>query len=266
VSQIARTISRALSLNEDLTEAIALAHDLGHTPFGHAGEEVLNQIAPQGFCHTDQSLRVVDVLEKDGLGLNLTHEVRDGILKHSKGKGEIIPQEPQEQAITLEGQAVRVGDIIAYICHDLDDALRGNVISKNDIPPLCLRVLGDRSSQRINTMVQDVVYHSLEGSSPGLVMGKEVLQAMVELRNFLYDRVYDIGHVHGDFIKARKVISELYHILLTQPDLLVSQSDPFEKEHEVTSEKVTDFIAGMTDRYALNLYEKIFLPKPWAVL
>jgi dGTPase len=266
VSQIARTISRALGLNEDLTEAIALGHDLGHTPFGHAGEEVLNHIAPQGFCHTDQSLRVVDVLEKDGLGLNLTHEVRDGILKHSKGKGKIIPEDPAERAVTLEGQAVRIGDIIAYICHDLDDALRGNVISGDDIPSICLKVLGNRSSQRINTMVQDVVYHSRAKGPEGLAMGEEVLEAMIKLRDFLYERVYDIGRVHADFIKARKVISELYEILLTQSGLLAAQSGLMGGDQEVTPERVTDFIAGMTDRYALSLYEKIFLPKPWAVL
>jgi dGTPase len=266
VSQISRTISRALGLNEDLTEAIALGHDLGHTPFGHAGEEVLNQIVPEGFCHTDQSLRVVDYLEKDGRGLNLTQEVRDGILKHSKGKGEIIPHDPTERAITLEGQAVRVGDIIAYICHDLDDALRGNVIFEKDVPHFCLQVLGDRSSKRINTMVQDVVHHSLENPSPSLVMGEEVLGAMIELRAFLFDRVYDIGRVHDDFIKARKVISELYQVLLSKPGLLMTQSDIFAGDQEVTPQNVTDFIAGMTDRYALNLYEKIFLPKPWAVL
>jgi dGTPase len=266
VSQIARTIARALGLNEDLTEAIALAHDLGHTPFGHAGEEVLNQISPNGFSHTDQSLRVVDVLEKDGLGLNLTHEVRDGILKHSKGKGEIIPDDPEERAITLEGQVVRIGDIIAYICHDLDDALRGSIISGADIPPICAKVLGDRSSQRINTMVQDVVHHSRENRSQSLVMGEEILEAMVKLRDFLYARVYDIGRVHGDFIKARKVIRELYEILLIQPGQMTTQGDAVTGEQDITPEKVIDFIAGMTDRYALSLYEKIFLPKPWAVL
>jgi dGTPase len=179
VSQIARTIARALGLNEDLTEAVALGHDLGHTPFGHAGEEVLDQIVPGGFVHNLQSLRVVDHLEKGGKGLNLTFEVRDGIEKHSKGKGEILPRDPSEKAMTLEGQVVRAADIIAYISHDLDDAIRGEVISSQDIPEFCLKVLGDRSSKRIDTMVRNLVVNSLQGALGGLSIGEEVLQAMV---------------------------------------------------------------------------------------
>lgn len=265
VSQIGRTIARALSLNEDLTEAIALGHDLGHTPFGHAGEEVLDQIVPGGFFHQQQSLRVVDLLEKGGKGLNLTLEVRDGIVKHSKGKGDILSHDPTERAITLEGQVVRVADIIAYISHDLDDAIRGAVISSRDIPIDCLRILGDRSSKRIDTMVHAVVKGSLPDPAKGLSMEKEVLTAMVHLREFLYHHVYDLGRVHEDFIKARKVISELYEVFLLHPELLADQLGQA-AEGGITPEKVTDFIAGMTDRFALNLYEKIFLPKPWAVL
>lgn len=265
VSQIARTIARALSLNEDLTEAIALGHDLGHTPFGHAGEEVLDQIVPGGFVHNQQSLRVVDHLEKGGKGLNLTLEVRDGILKHSKGKGDILSQDPSERAMTLEGEVVRVADIIAYISHDLDDAIRGGVISTKDIPKDCLRILGDRSSKRIDTMVKAVVHYSLKDPPQGLSMAEEVSTAMDRLRTFLYGHVYDAGRVHQDFIKARKVISELYQILLAHPEFLGDQWG-YGQEVIITPEKVTDFIAGMTDRYALNLYEKIFLPKPWAVL
>lgn len=266
VSQIARTIARALSLNEDLTEAVALGHDLGHTPFGHAGEEVLDRIAPGGFSHNLQSLRVVDHLEKGGKGLNLTLEVRDGIEKHSKGKGEILPQDPSEKAMTLEGQVVRAADIIAYISHDLDDALRGEVISSQDIPSFCLQVLGDRSSKRIDTMVRNLVTHSLEDPSERLSMGEEVLQAMIQLREFLYARVYDLGRIHDDFIKARKVISELYQIFLQNPRLLDEYQGFSESPPVADPQRIIDFIAGMTDRYALNLYEKIFLPKPWAVL
>jgi len=266
VSQIARTVARALGLNEDLTEAVALGHDLGHTPFGHAGEEVLDQIVPGGFDHNRQSLRVVDHLEKGGKGLNLTMEVRDGIEKHSKGKGDILSQDPLEKAMTLEGQVVRVADIIAYISHDLDDAIRGGVISSQDIPSFCLQVLGDRSSKRIDTMVRNLVMHSLKDPSLGLLMGDEVLQAMVKLREFLYERVYDLGRVHEDFIKARKVIMELYQIFLSDPGLLDTYLGVSENPEQADPQKVTDFIAGMTDRYALNLYEKIFLPKPWAVL
>jgi dGTPase len=266
VSQIARTIARALGLNEDLTEAVALGHDLGHTPFGHAGEEVLDQIVPGGFVHNLQSLRVVDHLEKGGKGLNLTLEVRDGIEKHSKGKGEILPQDPSEKALTLEGQVVRAADIIAYISHDLDDAIRGEVISSQDIPTFCLKVLGDRSSKRIDTMVRNLVAHSLKNPLGRLSMGEEVLQAMGQLREFLYARVYDLGRIHDDFIKARKVISELYQVFLDDPELLNDYLGLSESPPEVDPQKITDFIAGMTDRYALNVYEKIFLPKPWAVL
>jgi dGTPase len=266
VSQIARTIARALGLNEDLTEAVALGHDLGHTPFGHAGEEVLDQIVPGGFVHNLQSLRVVDHLEKGGKGLNLTLEVRDGIGKHSKGKGEILPQDPAEKALTREGQVVRAADIIAYISHDLDDAIRGEVISDWDIPAFCVKVLGDRSSKRIDTMVRNLVDHSLKDPAGELALGEEVLQAMMQLREFLYARVYELGRVHDDFIKARKVISELYQIFLERPKLLNDIQGFSETTSEPDPQKITDFIAGMTDRYALNLYEKIFLPKPWAVL
>jgi dGTPase len=265
-SQIARTIARAIGLNEDLVEAIALGHDLGHTPFGHAGEEVLDRIVPGGFSHHHQSLRVVELLEKGGQGLNLTLEVRDGIVKHSKGRGEILTGDPADQAMTLEGQVTRVADIIAYISHDLDDALRGAVIRLEDIPVFCLKTLGNKSSKRIDTMVQSVVLHSRENPSTGLSIGEDVLDAMKALREFLYRHVYEIGRVHDDFIKARKVISELYAYLLDHPEYL-DPDLPSEKDRlESRIEKVTDFIAGMTDRYALNLYEKIFLPKPWAVL
>jgi dGTPase len=266
VSQIGRTIARALRLNEDLVEAIALGHDLGHTPFGHAGEEVLDQIVPGGFSHHHQSLRVVDLLEKGGQGLNLTLEVRNGIIKHSKGRGDIFSREDSDKAMTLEGQVTRVADIIAYISHDLDDALRGAVISLTDIPPFCLKTLGDKSSKWIDTMVQSVVVHSLKEPSHGLSVGEEVFEAMIALREFLYDRVYESRRVHNDFIKARKVIEELYGFLLDHPEFMEPNLLTEEDSEAARIEKVTDFIAGMTDRYALNLYEKIFLPKPWAVL
>jgi dGTPase len=266
VSQIARTITRALGLNEDLTEAVALGHDLGHTPFGHAGEEVLDSIVPGGFAHNQQSLRVVDCLEKGGEGLNLTWEVRDGIVKHSKGKGEILPRDPAERADTWEGQVVRVADIIAYICHDLDDAIRAGVISQRDIPKDCIRILGNRNSQRIDTMVRNLVESTLKDPKKGLSMDEEVLQAMIRLREFLYERVYDLGRVHDDFVKARKVISELYEIFVSQPDLLDLYAGQSKGAASSPGQRAADFIAGMTDRYALNLYERLFLPKPWAVL
>jgi dGTPase len=266
VSQIARTVARCLQLNEDLSEAIALGHDLGHTPFGHAGEEVLHEIVPGGFYHNLQSLRVVEQLEKGGEGLNLTWEVRDGILHHSKGKGEILPRVSEELAATLEGQVVRISDIIAYISHDLDDALRGGIITEGEIPAACARTLGDRSSQRINTMVASLVSHSRENLPAGLAIGAAVLEAMVRLRNFLYERVYDVGRVHHDFIKARKVVQELYQILLSAPEEVRRETGSEIGAGDLDPQRASDFIAGMTDRYALSLYEKIFLPKPWAIL
>jgi dGTPase len=266
VSQIARTVARCLQLNEDLSEAIALGHDLGHTPFGHAGEEVLHEIVPGGFYHNVQSLRVVDQLEKGGEGLNLTWEVRDGILRHSKGKGEILPGQATDRAATLEGQVVRLADIIAYASHDLDDALRGGLIREEEIPAPCARVLGNRSSQRINTMVSSLVAHSRQSLPEGLNIGAEVLQAMVTLRNFLYERVYDVGRVHHDFIKARKVVQELYQVLLSAPEEVRRETGAEIDEGIMDAQRASDFIAGMTDRYALSLYEKIFLPKPWAIL
>ncbi|MCU0578163.1 MAG: deoxyguanosinetriphosphate triphosphohydrolase [Desulfobacterota bacterium] len=266
VSQIARTVARCLQLNEDLSEAIALGHDLGHTPFGHAGEEVLHEIVPGGFYHNLQSLRVVDYLEKGGAGLNLTGEVRDGILKHSKGKGEILPGNSAEMAATLEGRVVRLSDIIAYISHDLDDALRGGIIRQGEIPDYCARILGDRSSQRIHTMVASLVSHSRESLPAGLTIGAEVLEAMERLRHFLYERVYEAGRVHHDFTKARKVIRELYEVLLAAPEEIRRESGSEIAEGNLDPQRASDFIAGMTDRYALRLYEKIFLPKPWAVL
>jgi len=264
VAQIARTIARALHLNETLTEAIALGHDLGHTPFGHAGEAVLNEIHPEGFSHNKQSLRVVDVLEKNGKGLNLTAEVRDGILKHSKGKDEILPDDPELLAETLEGQVVRISDIIAYINHDLDDALRGGIIVKEDIPKECTEILGRSHSERINTMVKDVIFSTLETSDMQIRLHDSIYQAMITLRDFLYEHVYNIHKVHGDFIRAKKIIMELYY-RLNEDDAIFKKEIGAVPPGSTRAQTVCDFIAGMTDRYALYLYEKIFLPKPWAI-
>jgi len=264
VAQIARTISRALALNEDLTEAIALGHDLGHTPFGHAGEEVLNEIVPGGFSHNEQSLRIVDYLERGGRGLNLTHEVRDGILKHSKGRGEIIPTKPEHTAITLEGQVVRVADIIAYISHDVEDAIRGGVIKEEEIPKRCQRILGNSHSRRINTMVSSTIKKTLENNMR-LSIDEEVLGAMIELREFLFERVYYSPQVLKDFAKAKRVIKDLYFRFLDDEALFINEiGKPLENDSK--ERIVCDFIAGMTDRYILNLYKHLFLPKPWMVL
>jgi dGTPase len=265
VSQIARTISKALRLNEDLTEAISLGHDLGHTPFGHAGEDTLNEIVPDGFNHADQSLRVVDRLEKDGKGLNLTFEVRDGILKHTKGKGEILCKNVEDMAVTLEGQVVRIADIIAYINHDIDDAIRGGVISQEDIPKDCLKCLGDTHSKRIDTMVKNMIQETLRTGGGSLSISDKVLSAMWNLREFLWEHVYENETVHADFHKATKILRELYQYLIDDPNYFLSLIK-LESLYDSLERCICDFIAGMTDRYAFNLYEKLFLPLPWEVV
>jgi dGTPase len=265
VSQIARTIARALRLNEDLAEAISLGHDLGHTPFGHAGEETLDELVPGGFNHADQSLRVVDLLEKEGRGLNLTVEVRDGIQKHSKGRGEIFGTDPAEMPLTLEGQVVRIADIIAYVNHDIDDAIRGGVIAQIDIPEDCLKRLGDSHAKRINTMVTDIIGETLRVGEGHLSISNRVLSATVTLRDFLWDRVYENETVHADFHKAVKILKELYQYFMDHPDNFLTLIGR-ESLYDGLEQCVCDFIAGMTDRYAFHLYEERFLPLPWMIL
>jgi dGTPase len=266
VSQIARTIAVALRLNGHLTEAIALGHDLGHTPFGHAGESVLNDLHPGGFRHYEQSLRVVDVLEKRGRGLNLTHEVRNGIIKHSKGRRDILPEDISELPATMEGRVVRVADIIAYVNHDLDDALRAGVIDEEKLPDSIIRLVGKTHSQRIGSMVKDLIYTTIrEGEGGRLAMSPEILAAINGLRTFLYENVYETSKVHNDFIKAMKIVRELYDYFLKH-DLPWDRAESDRDENTPKHRQVCDFIAGMTDRYALDLYTNIFLPKPWSVL
>jgi dGTPase len=264
VSQIARTIARALRLNEDLTEAIALGHDLGHTPFGHAGEAILREIHPGGFDHYKQSLRVIDFLEQGGKGLNLTHEVRNGIVKHSKGKGLIIPETEADRADTLEGQVVRVSDIIAYVNHDLDDALRAGVIKKSDIPKKIIRILGDTHSKRIDTMVKNFIYNSIDTDLEELRMTDEVLSAIYMLRDFLFEGVYESEKILQEFKKAKKVLHDLYAYYLEHMEEVFIDIPKKEKldKHRI----VCDFIAGMTDRFALMTYERLFMPQQWTVL
>jgi dGTPase len=264
VSQIGRTIARALRLNEDLTEAIALGHDLGHTPFGHAGESVLREIHPGGFDHYKQSLRVVDFLERDGEGLNLTHEVRNGIVKHSKGKGLIIPDTPGEKAATLEGLTVRVSDIIAYVNHDLDDALRAGVIKRSDIPRDILKVLGDNHSRRIDTMVKDVIYNSLGKDLAEMAMSEEVSLATYTLRDFLYERVYESGKILGEFMKAKKILGDLYGYYLEHVEEVFRDIPANKKLNR--HRMVCDFVAGMTDPFAMATYERLFLPQQWTIV
>lgn len=263
VSQIARTIARALRLNEDLTEAIALGHDLGHTPFGHAGEAILREIHPGGFEHFKQSLRVVDFLEQNGRGLNLTYEVRNGIVKHSKGKGLIIPETNAEKADTLEGQVVRVSDIIAYVNHDLDDALRAGVIKRADIPKKIVAIIGDTHSGRIDRMVKDLIYQSIETDLEKLSLSPDVSSATYMLREFLYERVYESATTKREFKKAKKILRDLYEYYLEHIEE-VFKDIPIEKKlnkHRV----VCDFVAGMTDIFAMMTYERLFLPQQWTV-
>lgn len=264
VSQIARTIARALRLNEDLAEAIALGHDLGHTPFGHAGEAVLNELHPGGFDHYKQSLRVVDLLEKNGKGLNLTFEVRDGIDKHSKGVGDIIPKGIQDRPCTLEGSVVRISDIIAYVNHDLDDALRAGVIKRSDLPPETIKIIGDSSSKRINTMVIDVVVESLKKDLVFVKMSRDVEAAVYGLRDFLFERVYYSEAIIKEFKKARIILKALYeHYLEHIEDLTgAKRVSKAAEKHRI----VCDFVAGMTDSFALMTYERLFLPQQWKVL
>lgn len=264
VSQIARTISVALRLNGHLTEAISLGHDLGHTPFGHAGESVLDSLYPGGFRHYNQSLRVVDLLEKKGKGLNLTFEVRDGIAKHSKGRKEILPADLTALPATMEGRVVRVADIIAYVNHDLDDAARAGVLNESQIPRHLKKLFGETHADRICTMVNDLVVQTLAGGGERLTMSPDILDGITELRGFLYENVYESNKVHDDFIKAMKVLRELYEYFLEHDDhweRVIDYDDATPKE-----QMVCDFIAGMTDRYALDLYTNIFLPKPWSVM
>jgi dGTPase len=209
VSQIARTIARALRLNEDLTEAIALGHDLGHTPFGHAGEDVLREIYPGGFDHYKQSLRVVEILERNGRGLNLTHEVRDGIVKHSKGKGEIISSRSRSE--TLEGQIVRLSDIIAYVNHDLDDAIRAGVLKRSGITSKFFKI-GDTQAKRIDAMVKDVIYCSSSAGLKEIKMSKKMQNITYSLRDFLYKNVYEGNVSKSEFKKARKILLDLYNL------------------------------------------------------
>jgi len=272
VSQIARTIGAALCLNEPLTEAIALGHDLGHTPFGHAGEATLNELHPGGFRHYVHSLRVVDKLENEGRGLNLTFEVRNGIIRHSKGNSDIIPQNKGHLAATLEGQIVRLADIIAYVNHDLDDALRAGLLREGDLPEAIKKVVGERHSQRIGTMVRDLIVETLQADDGQLHISDAMLGAITDLRAFLYQNVYRYYRVHNEFEKAQRIIRDLYGYFLENGlvrrrgrEWIADGKTVLWEDEKQAHRLVCDFIAGMTDRYALDLYEHLFLPKPWSM-
>ncbi len=249
VSQIARTVAKALFLNEDLAEAMALGHDLGHTPFGHAGEDVLDLIREDGFRHNEQSLRVVDILEATG-GLNLTYETRDGILKHT---GDGIPD-------TWEGKIVKLCDRVAYVNHDIDDALRGGIIDPNDIPEESARVLGDTSKARIDTLVTDLVQTS--AVQQDIVMSSPISHAFDSLRDFLFERVYIGSKAKVEEEKAKYIIEAIYKYFMSTPEKL-PQGMKALLENDTRERVVCDYVAGMTDRYILDLYRDLFLPKPW---
>jgi dGTPase len=273
VSQIARTIAVCLRLNEHLAEAVALGHDLGHTPFGHAGEHTLNRLHPGGFRHYIQSLRVVDFLENHGQGLNLSWEVRNGIVKHSKGYRDILPDDSRELPATLEGQAVRVADIIAYLNHDMDDALRAEMIKESDLPSHLRRVVGDRPDLRIAAMMRDLIAETLRADEGRLRLSPMMQEVICGMRSFLYDNVYRNRLVHNEFEKAQRLISDLYLFFLEHEfpggaEASCPKRRPPADAHEEKRlhRLVCDFIAGMTDRYALDIYTQIFMPKPWSVL
>ncbi len=264
VAQIARTIAAALRLNVALTEAIALGHDLGHTPFGHAGEEVLNEILPGGFRHYEQSLRVVDALEKEGRGLNLTYEVRMGILKHSKGKGPIECEEGEE--ITLEAQVVRFSDVIAYVNHDIDDAIRAGIITTKDLPKEILQELGASHSKRIDTLIKSVIYTSRELGLRKIAMEEKKIKALERLRDFLFEKVYFAQVVRREFHKAKNILLSLFEFYLKNFENIPYLAKAKEIFPEESKERlVADYLSGMTDRFVLYQYFEYFIPKPWGI-
>lgn len=250
VSQIARTIARALRLNEDLTEAIALGHDIGHTPFGHAGEKVLNNLNPKGFTHNQHSIRVVEVLENDGEGLNLTYEVLDGILCHrADGKPS-----------TLEGMVVSYADRIAYINHDIEDAVSAGLIKESDIPNELSAYLGDSKSKRISKLIKDIVANS-EGK-PVVQPSEKCMAALSELRRFMFDKVYSNNAAKEEEKKAVFILTELYNYFKANPDNLPELYIDLLKTYDIDT-VVTDYLASMTDRYCLKVFNKIFVPESW---
>lgn len=252
VARIASTISRALSLNEDLAEAIAMGHDLGHTPFGHAGEAALTECLGKPFCHNEQSLRVVDCLEKDGKGLNLTHEVRNGILCHT---GDPWPN-------TLEGIIVRRSDQIAYVNHDIDDAIRAGILRNEDIPAEISRVLGHDHSSRINTLVTDIIRASSQTDT--VCLSPEVEKALKDLRSFMFDRVYRNPVAKGEESKAKAMLCRLFEYYVSHPEALPADFQP-QLSFDGMERTVCDYIAGMTDNYAVDKYTEIFIPAGWQV-
>ncbi len=254
VSQNARTIAKALRLNEDLTEAIALGHDLGHTPFGHAGERALDRCCIEGFRHNEQSLRVVEILEKDGKGLNLTKEVRDGILNH----------QTRSMPSTLEGKIVRLSDKIAYIHHDMDDAIRAGVLTEDAVPKELRNTLGPSTTKRLDTMIHDVIMNSYDRDD--ISMSKEVQQAMAELREFMFENVYLNPEVKKEESKAEKLVENLYEYFLRKENALPEEYVRLMEMTGMSRDRVVcDFVSAMSDRYAIYVFDNIYMPKSWAL-
>lgn len=253
VSQNARTIAKALRLNEDLVEAIALGHDLGHTPFGHAGEFVLNDLCEEGFRHNEQSVRIVEKLEKNGKGLNLTWEVRDGILNHQTST---MPH-------TLEGKIVRLSDKIAYINHDIDDAIRAQIMVEEDIPKELCDILGYSTKERLNTLIHNIITNSI--GKDDIMMSKEVEEAMHKLRHFMFEHVYKNPIAKGEENKARELLKQLYFYYMNHLELIPEKYTRMLKAGEKKDRIVCDYISGMTDQYAITKFEEYFLPQAWQV-
>lgn len=253
VSQIARTIARTLKLNEDLTEAIAYGHDLGHTPFGHAGERTLNRICSEGFAHNKQSLRIVEVLEKKGQGLNLTYEVRDGILNHMTST----------MPATLEGKIVRLSDKIAYINHDIDDAIRGRILQEADIPSEYTDILGNTTKSRLNTMIHDIVENSR--GKADIIVSDEVLGAMQGIRGYMFEHVYVGSAAKKEEQKAEKMLQELFYYYMENHEVLPGEYCTMIQNGESPEIVVCDYIAGMTDTYAIATFRNLFEPKSWGM-
>lgn len=251
VSQNARTIARALKLNEELVEAIALGHDLGHTPFGHAGERALNKVCPLGFEHSEQSVRTVDRLEKDGQGLNLTYEVRDGILNH----------QTSGRPHTLEGKVVRLSDKIAYIHHDMDDAVRAGILTEQDVPAQIRAVLGDTPGKRLDRFIHDIITNSM--GKDDIIMSESVAKAMKDIRQFMFENVYKNPIAKSEEAKAEALMETLYHHYLKHLDDLPEEFLQLLAEGEPRERVVCDYVGAMTDRFAIAVYNDIFVPKSW---
>jgi dGTPase len=266
VAQVARSIAKALRLNEMLVEAMVMGHDLGHTPFGHAGESALATLVPGGFHHVVQSVRVVDVLENDGRGLNLTAEVRDGILRHSKGKGNVLLRGSGAKALTLEAEIVRLADIVAYVNHDVDDAVRAGLFEESAVPAEIRRTLGDREAARFRTLIHDVIRSSDLDGGGHIEMSAEVHGALLALRDFLYARVYENPVVHDEFVKAQRILRDLWTWCLEDEARFRARAGVPPREGEPVERAATDWLSGMTDRFAIATWEELFVPRPWGIV